>query len=230
MQNVTIKTIKNLKIRYQPIILPNGKVIRKRCARSILDSRRKLERIFLPSDLSQKTLLDIGCAEGFFLREAIGRGARFAQGIDLSPQRVKVNRYLNKLWGYSDRIRVTLGDFRDLKKQYDIVLCLSVIHHLQKTKQGIEFLDPWQMITNRQYRYIYQEHIKTIKKIAALTKDLTIFEYPYTYKGYRTRRKDLDFSLLGKVWMQEGIYRKVEYKGLSQKSRIKDRAVYLAYK
>lgn len=229
-QSINLQAIESLRIRYQPIILPNGRVIKKRCSRTIIDSRKKLKKLFLPVDLSGKTVLDIGCAEGFFLREAIERGAKIAKGIDISKQRVLVNRYINKLWGYSDKISVRVGNFMDLDEKYDIILCLSIIHHYQRTREGIKFLDTWRMITDDRYKYICEDHLKKIKKIASLTKEMTIFEYPYTYKGYKSKRRDIDFKLLGNLWVRTGIYKKVEFKGLSHKSRFKDRAIYLAYK
>lgn len=229
-ENISLETIKKMKSRYQPIILPNGEVIEKKCSNTIIDSREKLKKIFLPTNLSGKTLLDIGCAEGFFLREAVKRGCRFAKGVDIRKERVIVASFINKLWGFADKIKVTHSGFVEEQGQYDIVLCLAIIHHYQKTEQGTTILDTWAMITDSKYEYVKNEHLKTVRKVASLTKDITIFEYAYRYEGYKTKREDIDFELLGKLWVENGIYNRVEFKGLSQKSKSKDRAIYLAYK
>lgn len=226
-----IKAIKKLKVRYQPIILPGGEVIEKKCTKSVQDSRKKVIKLFADIDFSKKTYLDIGCAEGFFLREAIKRGARFARGIDIDDVRVEVNKCVNNLWKYSDEtIKVTNEDFRDLNEQYDIVSCIAILHHYQRMEDGVKFLDTWKMITDRRYSFVLKNHLELMKFIASLTREVAIIEYPYTYEFYETRRKDIDFELLGKIWEEAGIFTRVDFKGFVQKSKIKDRVVYYAYK
>jgi SAM-dependent methyltransferase len=52
--------------------------------KSTSDSNRKLERIKLPTSLKGKSVLDIGCNEGFFCAEAVRRGATRVLGLDNS--------------------------------------------------------------------------------------------------------------------------------------------------
>ena len=204
----TIKDIKKLPIRYQPIILPNGDIIKKKCSRTILDSRKKLK--FLPN-LQGKTVLVVGCAEGFFLREARQRGAISVKGIEMCKERVEVASFINKLWGYD--IDVEYGDFMSLEGQWDVVICFSVLHHCKENDTDI--FNSWEVINNRM-----EEHLEIIKKVSSLTKETTLFEYPLKN----------DFEELGKLWVRHGLYKKVEFKGLSQKSRIKNRAIYVGTK
>ena len=226
----SISDIKKLKRRYQEIILPNGSVIKKKSSKTIQDSRKKITKLFDDIDFSGKTYLDIGCAEGFFLREAISRGAKSAEGVDIENIRIEVNSFINNLWGYSEKIKVINGDFRNITEQYDIVSCIAVLHHYQRTSDGVKFLDTWNMISDRRYEFVLKKHIEMMKFIASLTKEITIIEYPYTYKWYETKREDIDFELLARLWEKEGIYEKVEFRGFVQKSKVKDRAVYYAYK
>ena len=83
MDDDSIKYIKNMRIRYQPIILPDGEVIKKKSSGSVIDSRKKIHKFQIPEDLKGKTVLDIGSAEGFFLRECVFRGAEHVTGIEL---------------------------------------------------------------------------------------------------------------------------------------------------
>lgn len=50
------------------------------------DSAHKLARLKMPKDLSQKSVLDIGCNEGFFCDQAARRGAREVLGVDISDR------------------------------------------------------------------------------------------------------------------------------------------------
>lgn len=228
---MNIRDIKKQKIRYQNIYLPDKSIIKKKCSRTIIDSEKKLGVLRIPQDLSGSTVLDIGCAEGFFLREAIKRGAIQATGVDVSTSRINVNKYVNELWGFEKKIDARVGSFLDITDEtFDVVLCIAVIHHMQRDKKDNKYLDTWKMITDPELEYMYKKHIEIVRHIASLTKKVTYFEYPYTYHGYSTQRKDVDFSRLGKKWEQEGLYSRVDFLGLSQKSRFKDRAVYRAYK
>lgn len=88
------------------------------------DSLGKLECLRLPSDLSGKTVLDIGCNEGFFVREALRRGAARAVGVDMSPALIE-----------SARRRVPAGEFHAMSwweigtEKFDYILFLSAIHY-----------------------------------------------------------------------------------------------------
>lgn len=211
--------LKDLQARYQPIILPNGRVIEKKCSHTIIDSRKKLK--FLP-DFKGKSVLDIGCAEGFFLREAYRQGAVKVKGVELDARRAEVCNYVNGLWGYD--IEIEQGEFADLKEQFDIVLCLSVLHHYQAD------FDTWRMVSTPRIEEEMEttEHLKFVQKIADLTKEMTVFEYAYNW--INSKRKDTDFTLIAKIWEEHTPYNRVDFIGLSQKSRIKDRAIYYAYK
>lgn len=48
----------------------------------VSNSKRKLERLKIPADLTGKRVLDIGCNEGFFCAEFARRGAREVVGVD----------------------------------------------------------------------------------------------------------------------------------------------------
>jgi len=93
------------------------------------DTQKKLARLMLPSDLTGKRVLDIGCNEGFFSHECVKRGAQSVIGIDghrpfldiaeqLYPnQRLK---FLHQRWS-------TLPD-----GEFDIILWISAMHYEHK--------------------------------------------------------------------------------------------------
>src|SRR2546427_7600765 len=96
-------------------------------------SEKKLRRIQLPEDLRGKSVLDIGCNEGFFAFEAERRGAAYVLAIDsdaMARKKFHVVKHLLKsnveflLLSVSDLHERTIGRF-------DVTLFLSVFHHLK---------------------------------------------------------------------------------------------------
>lgn len=88
------------------------------------NSAAKLACLHLPEDLSGKTVLDIGCNEGYFVREALRRGATKAVGIDMSSDLIA-----------KAKKRTPEGDFRVMSwwdfgtEKFDFILFLSAIHY-----------------------------------------------------------------------------------------------------
>lgn len=103
-------------------------------------------------DLTGKTVLDVGCYYGFFLHEAIRRGARRAVGIEMDPQRFQIAKTLAPLW--NGKVEVHQGRIEDinLDEQFDIVLFLNVMHHVN---------DP----------------ITVMKKLTSLCRDTLVVEF-----------------------------------------------------
>jgi len=98
-------------------------------------SSQKLACIKMPDDLSGKTVLDIGCNEGFFCREAVRRGAESVVGIDMNDaliqsakQRVPEAKFYTKSWWDLDETK------------YDLILFLSAIHYEKEQKKLLAFL------------------------------------------------------------------------------------------
>jgi len=96
------------------------------------DSRNELDKIKLPEDMTGKTLLDIGCAEGFFCLEAARRGCSKVVGIDIKSERIAEakNRQNKKKYANVQFLEMDLYDVKNFGK-FDIVLFLSVSHHLK---------------------------------------------------------------------------------------------------
>lgn len=59
--------------------------------------------------LAGKTVLDIGCGNGHFLRGCLELGAARVIGIDIAPQAVELGRQLAKQNGYGDRSEFLVG-------------------------------------------------------------------------------------------------------------------------
>lgn len=109
---------------YQRITLPDGRVIPGA-------DRSPTANLVFPSDLTGKTVLDVGCYHGFFLHEAVNRGARRAVGIEADPGRYRVASTLAPLWGGKVEVQQGLLEEMTLNERFDIVLFLNVMHHVE---------------------------------------------------------------------------------------------------
>jgi SAM-dependent methyltransferase len=98
-------------------------------------SAEKLRAIRLPADLSGKSVLDIGCNEGYFCQAALDRGAARVVGIDTNAAILE-----------NARRRVPGAEFRhqswwDLGNgRFDYILFLSAIHYEKQQKRLLDKL------------------------------------------------------------------------------------------
>jgi SAM-dependent methyltransferase len=78
----------------------------------------------MPKDLSGKSVLDLGCNEGFFSIEASKRGAARVVGIDQNPG------FLAKARQRAPEITFLERSWRDLPdEKFDLILMLSALHY-----------------------------------------------------------------------------------------------------
>ena len=95
----------------------------------------KLDMMQLPDDLTGRSVLDIGCNEGFFSIEAWRRGASPVLGLDNQQRNDVASKFalIKSVLGHGADFRE--WDVEDTKADspglFDIVLFLSVFHHLK---------------------------------------------------------------------------------------------------
>ena len=104
------------------------------------DSRRRVEQMRLPEDLSGKTVLDIGCNSGMLCFECKRRGADRVVGIDLQANRLAQARTLAEITG----LKVDFKEF-DLFRAaelgcFDLVFCIAVLTEITDLIAGLEAL------------------------------------------------------------------------------------------
>ena len=90
------------------------------------------------------TVLDLGCAEGLIARWFIEAGARSADGLDCDRRALALGHALAERRD-GRKLHLWWADFDDpatwpgLKADYDIVLCLSVLHKLKAPEPLLDF-------------------------------------------------------------------------------------------
>jgi SAM-dependent methyltransferase len=109
---------------YQSVPLPHGLEVPG-------ISRQAAADVVFDSDLTGKTVLDVGTYYGFFPAEAIKRGAAAATGVEAKPERYEIANRIAELHG--NTYQIVLGNIEelDLTSRFDIVLFLNVLHHLR---------------------------------------------------------------------------------------------------
>ena len=82
-------------------------------------------------DFNGKTVLDIGCAGGFFCRYAVDRGAKKVTGMDL-PETAEAAFHASNYLGYFniDYLPVDVREIKTSYDEFDIVLLLSMNYHI----------------------------------------------------------------------------------------------------
>jgi len=128
-----IDLIKEETVWYQKIELPYG------LSTPGFD-RSYVTKLALDRDLSGKTFLDVGCGEGYFVFEALKRGASKAVGIDLNSTRIKVAKKIAKILGLPGEFYVGNLEEMDFKEKFDIVFALNILHQVNNPIAVIEKL------------------------------------------------------------------------------------------
>ena len=92
----------------------------------------------LGEELSETSVLDIGCNCGFFSLDIGGRGAKHVDGIDLRDENIAQARFLAEHYGTENvTFRVSDADAFSSEQQWDVVLNLGVLYHVVNPLQFI---------------------------------------------------------------------------------------------
>ena len=94
--------------------------------------------------VSGKSVLDIGCNNGYFVREALKHGARRAVGVDYSDCIAGAREYAREL-GYSQaefwQTNIESKEFKLFCPKFDVVFLLSVLTHIKNREGFLDWLD-----------------------------------------------------------------------------------------
>ncbi len=79
-------------------------------------------------NISKKSVLDLGCNIGFFVREALDAGADYAMGVDHDPVEMTVAREISSIT--EDKAILVESKVEDYvpDRKFDVVLMLNILH------------------------------------------------------------------------------------------------------
>jgi SAM-dependent methyltransferase len=189
-------------------------------------SEKKWEVIQSVGDLTGKSVLDIGCAEGYFCRKAALGGAERVLGVDgrmgtlVNARCISLNENLP--------ISYRLGAFPSIgfEGTFDVVFCLSVLHHLVSTK------DIWRVLSDDTLSADLESlrgHLKFLRRLVR-PGGACVIEMPYEYDD-ATDRTGVDFDRFASELVTGGFESAEslgswDYNELHRE--IKDRIIYVA--
>jgi tRNA (mo5U34)-methyltransferase len=128
---------------YQDIDLGNGLHTKSRVVwgEEIDHPRRRWSAIesAVPTDLTGKSVLDIGCNAGFIAFEAARRGATDVLGVDARQGYIDQARFCAEVTGSPARFEVwDVYDLTELGRQFDVVFFVGVLYHCVNIALAVE--------------------------------------------------------------------------------------------
>lgn len=141
--------------RYHRVPLPHGLATPGR-------DRSPTAELVLPEDLRGRSVLDVGCALGYFCFEAERRGAARVVGWELKDDRFEQANMLKGV--LESEVEFAQRDLlaSEPEERFDLVLALNLIHHLD-------------------------EPVKAIRHLVALASERLVLEFP-TFADRKFRR------------------------------------------
>jgi tRNA (mo5U34)-methyltransferase len=95
----------------------------------------------LPSDMSGKTVLDIGCNAGFYSIEMKRRGAKRVVGIDSDDRYIQQARFAAEVSGVEVEFhRMTVWEIAALREKFDLVIFMGVLYHLRHPLLALDLI------------------------------------------------------------------------------------------
>ncbi|NIP30177.1 MAG: methyltransferase domain-containing protein [Candidatus Dadabacteria bacterium] len=122
-RNELLKIIESHPKWYQKIDLPEGLSTPGR-------DRSKTANNIFPQSLEGNTVLDVGCAEGFFCFEAKKRNADEVTGIDLDNDKLSVAKTFSTVLDLPVEFKQGSFDTIDNLGTFDYIICLNILHHV----------------------------------------------------------------------------------------------------
>jgi len=98
------------------------------------DSITKLPNLGIPSNLQNKTVLDLGCNEGFFCFETERLGAK---AVGLEKSEYWYGRALEKKEEFSSSVEFinkSWDDLKEINSNFDLILFLAAFHYVKEGK------------------------------------------------------------------------------------------------
>jgi len=95
----------------------------------------------LPSDMTGKTVLDIGCNAGFYSLEMKRRGAGRVLGIDTDEHYLRQARFAAQIQGVDVEFQqLAVWDVGSLQETFDLVIFMGVLYHLRHPLLALDLI------------------------------------------------------------------------------------------
>lgn len=130
---------------------------------------KRLENTTWLDIVKKRSVLDLGCNNGYFTREALKRGARRAVGVDKSNSVVGARQLATEEGSKAEFWQADLDskEFRRFCPKFEVVLLLSVLTHVNDKEEFLEWLDSictYALVFESNHGEKNKEHIEMVKK------------------------------------------------------------------
>jgi tRNA (mo5U34)-methyltransferase len=137
---------------------------------------------FIPQDLSEKSVLDIGCNGGFYSLAMKRRGAKRVLGIDFDETYLAQARYAARVSELDIEFRhLSVYDVAALRERFDIVLFMGVLYHLRHPLLALDLIREHVA----QDLVIFQSLLRGSEDVPRIEKDYDFDDTaPFELEGY----------------------------------------------
>lgn len=97
---------------------------------------------FSIEEISKMSIVDIGCYDGYILQQLTDLPFKKMVGVEPRQKNIDKGKAIRKILGIEEKILFKKSTLEDLEKQnFDIVLCIGVLHHVESISTAIRKLD-----------------------------------------------------------------------------------------
>jgi len=130
---------------------------------------KRLENTTWLDIVKKRSVLDLGCNNGYFTREALKRGARRAVGVDRSLAVVGARQLAAEEGSKAEFWQTDLDskEFRRFCPKFEVALLLSVLTHVNDKEEFLEWLDSictYALVFESNHGEKNKAHIELVKK------------------------------------------------------------------
>ena len=143
--------------------------------------RNRLLSLFTHEGLKDKTIVDIGCYDGWLLCQLEDLPFKAIVGVEPRDKNIRKGNFIRSYLGISSRVSFVQGGIENLNEiftePFDIVLCTGLFHHLPSTFIGVKALRG--ICSN----YLFLETIcmPLLNDYEELEKNLELKDLPYKF-------------------------------------------------
>ena len=91
---------------------------------------KRLKPIIQKLDVSDKTIIDVGCGDGYYSIQCAKEGAKYVLGSDIDEKRISRGKLAKDVYQLTNVDFDTVDLYEDEIKQFDIVMGLGLLHRI----------------------------------------------------------------------------------------------------
>lgn len=108
----------------------------------VAEIRKIIIQNFTNSEIKQMSIVDIGCYDGYILQQLSDLPFKKMVGIEPRQKNIDKGKSIRKILGIKEKVQFKKNTLEGLaNQQFDIVLCIGVLHHVESISTAIRKLD-----------------------------------------------------------------------------------------